>query len=242
MRPYSRYHQWAPSNDPTDAIEMLWQSRSDAAAGFVVPPDGRRDIIWTLLDINEQDNTGAVRAYVTKTSRSAEEVSARPNQIWVGARLKPGVFVQHVPSDFDDCSICLPSDDLSQIANRFRNWIAEVRFQLPPKYIQTATALAHHTGGRASAGDLSKAAGVAPRYLLRGFNKYLGLGPKAYLDIMRINRALQLRAQSSMSLTQIAVECGYADQAHFTRSCRRLIGCAPKELSDRVLLPRLPLV
>ncbi|WP_299668664.1 helix-turn-helix transcriptional regulator [uncultured Ruegeria sp.] len=221
---------------------MLWQSHSVVAAGFVVPPDGRRDIIWTLQDFDEQDSTGAVRAHVTETSRSAEEVSAQPNQIWVGARLKPGVLVLHLPSNFDDLLICLPSDDLSQIAARFRIWIAEARFQLPPKYIQTATTLAHCTGGRASAGDLSKAAGVAPRYLLRGFNKYLGLGPKAYLDIMRINRALQLRAQSSISLTQIALECGYADQAHFTRSCRRLMGLAPKDLSNRIILPRLPLI
>lgn len=220
---------------------MLWQSRSDTIGRFVVPPDGRRDIIWTLQDIDDKHGTRPVRAFVSETSRSAETISARLNQVWVGARLKPGVLVQHMPPPLGDRFASLPTDDPMQIATYFRSWIREVRFQLPPKYIQSATAHAHYTGGRANAVDLSKTAGVAPRYLLRGFNTYLGLGPKAYLDIMRINRALQLRAQSSMSLTQIAVECGYADQAHFSRSCRQLMGFAPKDLSDRIILPRLPL-
>lgn len=47
--------------------------------------------------------------------------------------------------------------------------------------------------------------------------------------VLRFRRAERL-AGSGASLAAVAAQAGYADQAHFTRECRRLTGRSPSDL------------
>jgi AraC family transcriptional regulator len=43
----------------------------------------------------------------------------------------------------------------------------------------------------------------------------------------RVERAQGLMLRSDVSLAQIAIDCGFADQAHFNKSFRRILGESP---------------
>lgn len=240
-RPFA-YRQWNPCERLQDAVETLWYSQTDVHRIFVVPPDGRRDVIWRFERHAGLSDLRPPEAFVTEVTRSPLRNSAQAGQLWIGARLRPGVKPHRGGLPPLPLSQPLASAPLGALSDLFVTWLDAQVFDTPPAYIRQATLKAHLTGGRSTVRDLCEGAGVTSRYLLRGFTRHIGVGPKEYLAIMRLNRALQLRSQSSMNLTQVALECGFSDQAHFSRSCRRLLGMPPKAISDQIILPRLPLM
>jgi hypothetical protein len=74
-------------------------------------------------------------------------------------------------------------------------------------------------------GDLSKR-----RQLERNFSKQVGLSPKQLGRVIRLQAALKmLLNQQSESLTKIAYESQYFDQAHFIKDFKEFTGISPKE-------------
>lgn len=74
---------------------------------------------------------------------------------------------------------------------------------------------------------LARAVGLARRQLERLFLKETGLSPGAFAAKMRIQYAEWLLFSTQKSLTEIALACGYADLAHFSRSCKSACGMSP---------------
>lgn len=64
---------------------------------------------------------------------------------------------------------------------------------------------------------LSKLAGIHPVHLSRDFAKYFHCNLGQYIRLLKVEKALSLMAQSQKTFTEIAYECGFADQSHFTR-------------------------
>lgn len=71
---------------------------------------------------------------------------------------------------------------------------------------------------------------LAPSTLSRGFRQIFGTTPKRYRMEARGRRAVELISQTSLSLTQIAHDCGFADQAHMCRTVLALSGLTPSGL------------
>ena len=107
-----------------------------------------------------------------------------------------------------------------------------------PVHDAVAGALASLTAAR---GDV-RVRGIADastwgsRHLTRRFHEEVGLAPKAYARLLRLNRAIRLgAAQNAGSLASIAQACGYYDQAHLARECREIAGVSPSALRRRQL-------
>jgi AraC-like DNA-binding protein len=81
----------------------------------------------------------------------------------------------------------------------------------------------------AATGTPRQALGIGDRQLLRRFRDAVGYGPKTLERILRFQRFLML-AESGGDLARLALEAGYADQAHLTRECTRLAGLPPAQL------------
>ena len=64
-------------------------------------------------------------------------------------------------------------------------------------------------------------------YFSRAFKISTGLAPHQWLLQARIAKAKQRLLQADCPLAQIAIEVGFADQAHFTRTFRRAVGESP---------------
>jgi AraC-like DNA-binding protein len=69
--------------------------------------------------------------------------------------------------------------------------------------------------------------GITSRYLQKLFLQCTGLTPKLYRKISRFQNSLQLVSRKSTSLTSIAYDCGYFDQAHFIRDFKSFTGLTP---------------
>lgn len=74
--------------------------------------------------------------------------------------------------------------------------------------------------------DVSEASGVGMFHLIRLFKRHLGLTPHAYLTQLRIAKSRELLIQG-VPLAQIALDLGFADQAHFTKRFKQLTGTTP---------------
>lgn len=77
--------------------------------------------------------------------------------------------------------------------------------------------------------DLSFAAGVHPVTISKYFTKYFASTYGEYMRRLRVNKSLSLIKNSRLSLTEIALNCGFADQSHFTRNFKNLTGFLPKD-------------
>ncbi|HVJ52713.1 MAG TPA: helix-turn-helix transcriptional regulator, partial [Aliidongia sp.] len=59
------------------------------------------------------------------------------------------------------------------------------------------------------------------------FKRSLGEAPHAYIIARRLERARELMLTSDMGLSELALQCGFSDQAHFTKLFRSHVGKSP---------------
>lgn len=72
--------------------------------------------------------------------------------------------------------------------------------------------------------------GIAPQSLSRGFRQVYGVSPKRFRADQRTLHAVTALRQGPAHLAQLAVELGFADQAHLTRAVVAFTGQSPKRL------------
>jgi AraC-like DNA-binding protein len=76
--------------------------------------------------------------------------------------------------------------------------------------------------------DAANQHGLSTRELQRRFSRYLGVGPKWVLQRYRLHEAAErIAAGGRGDWADVAAELGYADQAHFIRDFRAVVGCPP---------------
>lgn len=97
-----------------------------------------------------------------------------------------------------------------------------------PKLLAAIAAMEAHLETPLASDDVASLVGVSPRQLERLFRTYLGTPPSKYYLQLRLKRANHLLAQTSMSVTQVAVACGFTSASHFTRSYRARFGITPR--------------
>jgi transcriptional regulator GlxA family with amidase domain len=69
---------------------------------------------------------------------------------------------------------------------------------------------------------------LSPYHFARAFRGSTGASPHCYVIRRRIERAQHLMLSTNAPLSQIALDCGLADQSHFSRIFRRTIGHSPR--------------
>ena len=75
--------------------------------------------------------------------------------------------------------------------------------------------------------NLASVVRLSPCHFSRVFRNSFGDSPSEYVIRRRIERAQGLMLSTDASLSQIALECGFADQAHLCRLFRRIVGESP---------------
>jgi len=84
--------------------------------------------------------------------------------------------------------------------------------------------------------DLRDLVGMTTKRLIALFRAEIGLSPKAYARIRRLQASLRLLGSTSGA--RVAAEVGYFDQAHFVREFRSFTGMTPTEYTgQRLVLP-----
>ena len=70
--------------------------------------------------------------------------------------------------------------------------------------------------------------GFSERSLQRIFRNHVGLSPKRYAEIIRLENSIALFGRGR-SMTEVCYEAGYYDQPHFIKSFRQYTGLSPSE-------------
>lgn len=76
--------------------------------------------------------------------------------------------------------------------------------------------------------ELAAEVGVSRAHLIRSFRATYHITPHAYLTSLRIRAAQQQLANGAQPI-DVAFACGFADQAHFTRSFKARMGMTPAQ-------------
>jgi AraC family transcriptional regulator len=82
-------------------------------------------------------------------------------------------------------------------------------------------------GSRLTNAGLAALVGLNEDHFARAFKVSAGCPPHAYVVERRVERAKSLLLGGELSLCQVALAAGFADQAHLSRRFRRTVGASP---------------
>lgn len=202
-------------------------------------PDGCVDVIW-------QQGRGAFLAG-PDTGPVREEIAA--GAVLVGIRFRPGAggpalgvplaevrdqrvdlaeirpsLAELLPPDLDPA---LATGSVLRLAQQLSSAMEE------DAMVSRAAGLMARPQVRVE--SLAGQLGVSPRQLRRRFESAVGYGPKTLQRVLRFQSFLAAvsRAGESVNLADLALACGYWDQAHLTHECSDLAGLTPAQLALR---------
>jgi AraC-like DNA-binding protein len=240
--PRSSYRELDPPAALRGRLVCTWIQVVDAGAcdhRHRVLPDGCADLVWI----------GEAPPVIAGPATRWVDVRLAPRTTIVGVRLRPGGIPDGlgVPAtELLDREVTLrdvwgrAADDLSdraadQTAPESKLAVIEealrFRWAAPgagdPLVSFAVAWLTSRPSGRVQA--LADELGVSARHLQRRFAAAVGYGPKTFQRVLRFQRLLRIgmRRSRPAPLGALALQAGYADQAHMSREVSELAGRTP---------------
>lgn len=240
------------------AVEKVWTSLSDKTTNALILPDGRADLILRFM-LDDDDKPYDIIPILAGPSADWWLSPTVPRRGFVGLRFKPGFGGHFLGVPLADiagraysgdealalapqfAALCAPAPNVQTLIKRMQAFFDDyIEVQISASLIGAMNDM-HLTGGRASIQDLAYNNGTTVRTLHRLFIKFVGLSPKSFSAVLRFHRALRLLTKAGLSVSQAALEAGYADQAHMTRNFKRHGGFTPKTIPPELVMVGLPL-
>ena len=244
-----KYKEIKPSIYLRNKIHSYWELTGDTSSNNWerIFPDGCPGLIMNLGDTCSTDN-GTVKmehgkTYMVGAITTYKESYINENTHLIGVCLKPSAFA----SFFSYSSLCeiknktvLFDKNLSFDRDRFfkdnyTNYLNQFftdRKNNKTSRLGSVIEDMQVSKGLITIDELSKQNGISIRQLERLFNRFIGLTPKEYANIIRLQTTLNLilSQKENTSLLDIAFECGYYDHSHLTNAIKNYTGFLPSEL------------
>lgn len=201
-----------------------------AAAGLL---DGRRAAThWSATELLAETHPAI--------DVDPDSIFVRDGNVWTSAGVTAGI----------DLALALVEDDHGrETALEIAQWLV-VFAKRPGGQAQFSTPLAAQLAERApirAAQELARArpdadltvdalaahAHMSVRGFARAFRREVGVTPAAYVETVRVERAVELLQTTSTATDRIAAACGFGTPETFRRAFRRRLGVSPSEYRDR---------
>ena len=157
-------------------------------------------------------------------ARLNEPVLLSGDSLWLAARMYKEFSER---DEFSALALESISNELLIAASRQYHKKAERR---PPQWLENIKEfLQENFPAPPGLNELAKAAGVHPTHLARVFREFENCTAGDYVRQIRIENARRMIISTNKPLVEIALDTGFADQTHFTRSFRRITGMTPTE-------------
>jgi AraC-like DNA-binding protein len=238
-----RYRELAPPPELREHLLCGWTLEVGALSTDAVLPDGCMDIVWRA-------GRGLIAA---GPDTGPNPASRRPGSTVVGVRFRPGAgpAMLGVPAEeLRDLRVSLTElwgDGAERLEDRLDGaGSARARLELlrrelhrrlaraeRPDPLVAAAVMRLYSNDPGRVGALGDALGIGERQLRRRFHAAVGYGPKTLARVLRFQRLLALCARRGWArgeLARLALDAGYADQAHMTAEVTRLAGRPPTRL------------
>jgi AraC family transcriptional regulator len=82
-------------------------------------------------------------------------------------------------------------------------------------------------GADSSVADLARRCGLSRSHFAKAFKVSLGISPHHWLVRQRVHRAGEMLERTNERISAIALNCGFSDQSHLTRSFHAMVGSSP---------------
>jgi Transcriptional regulator containing an amidase domain and an AraC-type DNA-binding HTH domain len=94
--------------------------------------------------------------------------------------------------------------------------------------IDSALHIIEHKKGAISIDQLSHCLGISRRHLDREFKERIGISPKQFCENLRFKNAYKsMYSSANKGLSDVAISCGYYDQAHLNNEFKKFVGISP---------------
>ena len=130
----------------------------------------------------------------------------------------------------------LLSELMIAVIERFTPWktfprsIRELNASVCDRRIKRAAEfIRFNAGAAADVETLAKEVGLSRPHFFRLFQSSIGLPPKVYLNVVRMEQAVEAVLHDDCPVGEIGARLGFTDPAHFTRFFRNNAGVAPSE-------------
>lgn len=255
-----QYREIKPAPVLSDYIECFWRLEAEAAPS-VVPqrllPDGCVELILNLgARFREFDAAGqsVLQPACLVVGQMTSPVLVAPTGAvkLLGIRFAPGgtlPFLPVAPGELTDRVTPLDAittalerelNEALETADEWRARLASLEAALIRRLyaadwrssLQPGLAQLIKNGGQISVTQLAADCGLSHRQLERRFMREVGLGPKLLSRILRFQQVFRAVESESADWADVAVACGYYDQAHLIRDFRQFAGQTPAVLFD----------
>jgi AraC-like DNA-binding protein len=253
----------APRPALADYIQLLWAMESETEEDVFprerIMPDGIVELVFHWGDPYHtfQDDRQFLqpRSFAISMMRKLVEIESNGRTGLLAIRFHPwGAyhFFKEPVQDFLDQTI--PCERLwPNLADRLMRDLdeqssIEARSEIVQDFLQVrlnenrkdqpriddAIKLIRESQGQLSIEEICARTGLSKKQLERKFLASVGTTPKIFSRISRFLAICHhLRDNSDKSLTAIAYECGFYDQAHFIKEFKEFSGFTPKEFFSR---------
>jgi AraC-like DNA-binding protein len=83
--------------------------------------------------------------------------------------------------------------------------------------------------------DLSNISGYSQRHFTRLFKNFYKMTPSDYIMRLKMGLAINLMINTQNSITEIALECGFFENSHFSNQFKRIMGLTPSEYKKNMI-------
>jgi len=249
------YREYSPPPELANHIECLWRLRQPRAAGApqTIYPDGRCELVVHLAtpprcwdDVRGWHVQAPVLFAAQRVVAVRLEAVGRLNCI--GVRLRPAVSNVLLPragARHRDQVVDLATLDrefarsLDAAARRFARGSPRSLWRLLENTcdgvpvdarIAAAVERLERDAGRTRIDSLARAAALSMRGFQLRFRASVGLTPKEFARLSRLQATLHALDGSDETISAVASDRGFADQAHASRELRRVTGHTPARL------------
>ena len=244
-----KYIEINPEKHLQSKIHNFWELKGDVTSHSWerIFPDGCPGLIINLGDRCLTDNGATTmdhgKTYVVGAMTSFKESYIDENTHLIGVCFKPSTFasffsyaslseIKNSTVQFDqnlsfDRDYFFNGNYIDYLNQFFNDKVCSKSIRL-----RTIVNAVQASKGLLTIDELSKQNGISTRQLERLFKDFIGLTPKEYSNIIRIQQALALIASNNnhKALLDIAFECGFYDHSHLTNAIKQHTGFVPSEL------------
>lgn len=249
------FKRYAPSMQLAPFVQCYWFIQSSTGhhtqTSEYLHPDGGMSITFNFsdnltIDDGSHDDVGLLDG--ANTTTRVMHINGQFNAVGIrflpaGARAFIGMPLNEIKSQLLSFNE-LPELGLQQLhhqlaeakshtykINLIKNWLSKIihQEQQASAVINGALQFLNHRHGNVTISTLANHFDINKRKLERLFNDQVGLTAKEYAQTRRIKQArLYLKQHPELSLTDIAYELGFYDQAHFIKLFKHVVGISPK--------------